>query len=212
MLGRWWKSRRRSIRNLIFLFGSAASIIALFIGVLPDPGTYPWWGIALLSIGAILMILLAFFELLERPQSHFFQISDNIGILNYMHNWIKNGGRIAIWTRDMSWADNDETKQLLITKARRGELIIVLPSEIPLSRKLAEAGAEVIYYGTHRLVPPGSRFTIAQFGKGGGSVAVGHPRGDTHVIDEFYSGDHPAFYIAADLIELARSISGPKND
>ena len=212
MLSRWWTSRRRSIRNLGFLFGSAASIITLFVSVLPDPTTYPWWGVALLAIGAILIVLLAGFEFFDRPQSHVFQRGDNKGILKYMHDWIEHGGRIAIWTRDMSWADNEKTKQLLNIKAERRELIIFLPSEIPLSQNLSEAGAEVFYYGTHRLDPPGSRFTIAQFGRDGSSVAVGRLRGDTHVIEEFRSGDHPAYYIASDLVELARSISGPENE
>ena len=212
MLSRWWTSQKRLARNLFFLFGSVASIATLFISVLPDPSTYPWWGVALLAIGVICVGLIAAFEIFESTKIHVFQRNDKSGILKYMHKWIKEGDRIAIWTRDMSWAENDETKQLLTTKAEKRELIILLPSEIPLSRKLADAGAEVYYYGMHRLDAPRSRFTIAQFGRGGSSVAVGRPGGDTHVIEEYSSGDHPAYDMAADLVDLVQSVSGPKDD
>ena len=122
-----------------------------------------------------------------------------------MHDWIKHGGRVAIWSRDMSWANSEETKQLLEVKARRHELLLFLPSANPLSQQLAGSGAEVVYYGASRLESPGSRFTITHYGRDGSSLAVGRVRGDTHVIDEFHSSDHPAYHIAADLVALARS-------
>ena len=75
-------------------------------------------------------------ELIERPQRHVFRKDNKEGILNYMHDWIEHGGRVAIWTRDMSWADNDKTMQLLELKAQRQELLILLPSPNPLAERL----------------------------------------------------------------------------
>ena len=205
MLLRWWASRRRTLRNLLLLFGSFGSIFALFLNFFPDIKLIPWWGIALLALAAIFAVSLALFEIFERPHRRIFRKDDATGILNYMHDWIEHGGRVAIWTRDMSWANNDKTRQLLELKAQRQELLILLPSPNPLSQQLSTSGAEVIYYGLDRIDSPASRFTITNFGRDGGSVAVGRARGDTHVIDEFYDGIHPAYHIASDLIALARS-------
>jgi len=212
VLHRCWIARKRTIRNLFFLFGSVASITTLFFGMLPDPTTYSPWEIFFLAISAFFVCLIVVFEIRERPKNRVFKKGDDIGILNYMHDWIKHGGRIAIWTRDMSWANNVNTKRILTAKAEDGELIIMLPTKIPLSQELADAGAEVFYYSNHRLDPPSSRFTIANFGKGGSSVAVGSPHGDTHIIEEYNSGDHPAYDIANDLVKLAQSVSGSNND
>ena len=125
-----------------------------------------------------------------------------------MHDWIEHGGRVAIWTRDMSWAQNPETRRLLAEKARRNELILCLPELNELATELAAAGAEVCAYGAGHLESPASRFTIAFFGRDGSRVAVGRAEGDTHVIDEFSAGGHPAFHLAEDLITLVRSLQG----
>ena len=205
MLFRWWVARRRSLRNVLLLFGTASSVIALFANFLPDIEEIPWWGIALFVLAAFFAGTLAMLEMSERPKRRIFRKQDTAGILKYMHDWIKHGGRVAIWSRDMSWANNEETKQLLELKARRHELLLFLPSANPLSRQLASSGAEVIHYGATRLESPGSRFTITHYGRDGSSLAVGWARGDTHVIDEFHASDHPAYHIAADLVALARS-------
>jgi hypothetical protein len=99
-----------------------------------------------------------------------------------MHDWIEHGGRVAIWTRDMSWAHNDDTRGLLREKAARGELILCLPEQNALATELGAAGAEICAYGANRLESPASRFTII-----------------------FFAGSHPAFYLAEDLIALVRA-------
>jgi len=130
---------------------------------------------------------------------------DTEGIKRYMHAWIEHGGRVAIWTRDMSWANNADTRGLLKKKAGRGELILCLPEQNALTKELAAAGAEICTYGAQCLESPASRFTIVFFGRDGSRVAVGRADGDTHVIDEFAASGHPAFYLAEDLIALVRA-------
>lgn len=39
-------------------------------------------------------------------------------INDYMYRWISTGGRVAIFTRDMSWANEPRIKDLLLNKAR----------------------------------------------------------------------------------------------
>lgn len=105
----------------------------------------------------------------------------------------------------MSWAHNDDTRGLLREKAARGELILCLPEQNELATELGAAGAEICAYGANRLESPASRFTIIFFGRDGARVAVGRADGDTHVIDEFNAGSHPAFHLAEDLIALVRA-------
>ena len=84
----------------------------------------------------------------------------------------------------MSWAQTNETRQLLFDKATVGELIICLPQETSLTDELKESGAEVWTYNALES-EPASRFTIVQYGQEGSRVAVGRRKGDYHVIDHF---------------------------
>ena len=206
MLMRYRLTHRKLFRNLFFLLGSIASISALLENFIQDLTTIPEWAFFLFVLAALLFILLVWFEISERPQRRIYSKGDTEGILLYMHDWIQDGGRVAIWTRDMSWADDERTENLLRDKAAKDELVIFSPSSSPLTQSLADAGAEVYYYGKDRLDSPSSRFTITQFGRHGSSVAVGRAGNRTHIIDEFHSGDHPAFHIAADLVTLAKSL------
>jgi hypothetical protein len=106
----------------------------------------------------------------------------------------------------MTWAQNSESRRLLKDKAKRKELILCLPEEHPLAADLEKSGAEICVYGKDLLESPASRFTITFFGKSGARVAVGRPDDDIHVIEEFAEGDHPAFALALDLVNIARSI------
>ncbi len=162
----------------------------------------------LLVSAAFFLVILLVLEFIDRRGRRAYAKSDVAGIKKDMHDWIEHGGRDAIWTRDMSWAQNPQTGRLLNEKARRNELILCLPELNELATELSRAGAEVCAYGAKHLESPASRFTIAFFGRDGSRVAVGRADGDTHVIDEFSAGGHPAFYLAEDLITLVRSARG----
>ena len=90
--------------------------------------------------------------------------------------WIGPGGRVAIWSRDMSWAVDETTWELLSKKARDNELILCLSAENETARELGALGAEVCYFGEN-LESPASRFTITGFGRDGSAVAVGRTVG-----------------------------------
>lgn len=201
----WWKTWGDVAQRVLALLASLASLLGLLVMFLPAPGNLPWWAIALLLSAAAFAILLVALEFLAHRRRRVYANSDREGIRRYMHAWIEHGGRVAIWTRDMTWAQNAETRRLLARKARQRELILCLPEQNELSAELAAAGAEVCTYGTSRLEAPASRFTIVFFGRDGARVAVGRAVGDTHVIDEFDSGAHPAFHLAEDLIALVRA-------
>ena len=208
MLRRWWLAWGSLIKKLLPSTGSVASITALLMYFLPPPAMLPWWGVATLVVAVIFFIIFVMLEFADHKRRHVFKRKDKMAIEKYMHNWIEYGGRVAIWTRNMSWADNDRTTKLLITKAQHGELILCLPHSTQLTEKLESRGAEVCYYGAESFDSPASRFTIIYFDRDGSSVAVGRTVGDTHVIDEFSAGDHPAYHIAKDLVALVRSNHG----
>lgn len=114
MLKRWWLSHGRSLKHVVVLAGSVASITALFMNFLPNIEDLPWWGVLLLLTATILICLYFIFAFLDRPRRRVFGKGDNVAILMYLHNWIQHGGRVAIWTRDMSWANNEKSRQLLM--------------------------------------------------------------------------------------------------
>ena len=205
MLRRCWIQWRILANKLLAITGSVASIIAVLVSFLPPLASLPWWGVALLVVAAGGVIVLVILEFYGLKGHYVFGKADKTKIEKYMHRWIEHGGRVAIWTRDMSWANNDRTKKLLLRKAQDGELILCLPSPNQLTEDLQNRGAEVCFYGTERLESPASRFTIVYYGRDGSSVAVGRALGDTHVIDEFSAGGHPAYHLAKDLVELVRA-------
>lgn len=199
------------VQRLIALIAAFASMFSLFIVFLPSPQSLPSWAIALLVVTIIAFIVLLILEFTAHRGHRAYGKRDIQGIRRYMHSWIEHGGRVAIWTRDMSWAQNPETRQLLTEKASQNELILCLPETNAFARELSDAGAEVCAYGRHLLEAPASRFTIVFFGRDGSRVAVGRAEGDTHVIDEFSVGDHPAFHLAADLVTLARALNARRD-
>ena len=131
-----------------------------------------------------------------------YRIGDARGIRDYMFHWIKNGSRVAIWTRDLSWAADEELDEMLRQKAQRSELIICLPENIEKTDSLKASGADIVAYGTSET--PASIFTIVNYRRTGSRVAVGMRKGNHHIIQEFSSDEHPTFHLAMDLVELAR--------
>jgi hypothetical protein len=207
----WWTVWGELVQKFLALGASLASIVGLLVPFLPPVKDLPWWAVALSVSAVFFFFVLVALEFLNRGSRRVYAKDDADGIKRYMHEWIEPGGRVAIWTRDMSWAHNPETRTLLTEKARRHELILCLPTLNDFATTLANAGAEVCAYGAALLESPASRFTIVSFGRDGSRVAVGRAEGDTHVIEEFSAGSHPAFHLAADLVALARAIHGRHN-
>jgi hypothetical protein len=201
----WWIGWGELVKKLLALTASLASLVGLLVKFLPSPKDLPWWAVALLVSAIFFFALLVVLEVLTHRGRRVYARTDAQGVKRYMHDWIVHGGRVAIWTRDMSWAQDVDTWEVLREKAKRNELILCLPEPNKLTRDLAAVGAEICAYGANYLESPASRFTIAFFGRDGSRVAVGRADRNTHVIDEFDARDHPAFYLAEDLIALVRA-------
>lgn len=166
-------------------------------------------------VGVVLIFLYIFlvsYEIYIAEGKRVFKQSDPESIRNYMLHWIAYGGRVAIWTRDMSWAKGDKSQNLLREKAENGELIICLPSHTEFSRELEAKGAQIYVYGQELLSDPSARFTIAFYGRDGSKVAIGRAQADKQVVEEFSSGAHPSFQLAYELVQIAKNISQKKGE
>lgn len=202
----WWSRWREVFLRLIAFTTATAALLGFTLPDLKAIDQLPWWRVTFGVVSVVLLIVVFILEIRSVPSHFAFQRSDSKNIKKYMHNWIANGARVVIWTRDMSWAKDKDTEDLLLEKARRGELIICLPSMTALTKRLESEGAEICAYG-EVLSSPASRFTITLFERDGSRVAVGRGVGSKHIIDEFDARDHPAFYLAKDLVRLARLAS-----
>lgn len=203
-MSRWWFRWRDVLTRLVTLGASITAFLGLSLPHIPRIQHQPWWGVALAVVSIIALAAVIVMEVQSVRNRRVLKLTDGNGIKKYMHDWISYGGRVAIWSRDMSWAQNPESRALLEKKARDGELIICLPESIPLTDDLQKLGAEICAYGRGGSAPA-SRFTIRFYERDGARVAVGRSLMQNHLIDEFDSGEHPAFYLAEDLVQLARN-------
>lgn len=122
-------------------------------------------------------------------------------IRDYMFRWIDHGGKVCIFSNDLSWIDDEEMKVMLRRKASKNELTICIPAMIPIAESFAELGATIHTYSFLKMVPQ-SRFTIINCGRMDARIAVGRRMNGDHAIEEFGAGGHPVFAVASDLVEL----------
>lgn len=206
----WWQRWGGLVQRLVASVGSQASLVGLALVFAPQPIAFTG-GVQFLIGVAILLALVSVYlevrsDLAAHHRLHVYRRSDATGIKAYMRKWIGNSGRAAIWTRDLSWADDAPTMDLLLEKAKGRNLSIFMPRVNETARRLQDAGAEVHAYGGKSLDNPASRFTIAYFGNGGSQVAIGRSVEGKHVIEEL-GGDDPSFHMATDLVQLARRLT-----
>lgn len=199
----YWKSWGGVTLRLISLVASIASIVGIIYPDLPSLDKLQWWQVLFVFTAAFFFVAVIIMEIRSHRGHRAFRLIDKSRIQGYLLKWISQRGRVAIWSRDLSWATDGEARKLLCKKAEAGELIICLPKSQPITDELEKLGAEICIYNS-KSEDPSSRFTVAFFGQDGARVAVGRPSGEFHLIDEFYSDQDPVFHIASDLIQLAR--------
>ena len=134
--------------HLLTITGAFASVLGLIVPVLISTDNIEWWMIALGTVFVVTFLVLIMFAFKSETTTRIYQLEDHQGIRDYMFRWIKNGGRVVIWTHDMSWVNDREMSQMLRAKAESRELIICLPEKVDKTDYLEKRGAEVIAYGT----------------------------------------------------------------
>lgn len=198
----FYTSNGTMIALAVRLLSSIGSAVTIFAFLKAPGANLTTWQTVILTVIILLVVAVILLDIVSewrnRPKS--FSPNDP-KIKDYMSNWLKSGGRAAIFSRDMSWVDDSQMKSLLINKAKRHELVVCIPKMTTLAKELEDMGAEVHIYSSLQYVPQ-SRFTIINKGRDDARVAVGAVVGNKHVIREFQAGHHPFFSVANDLIEI----------
>jgi hypothetical protein len=191
----------RLIRDLIVSIGVPASLIGLVFTVRPSGAPWSPLEIFLFAVAVLLGGVSIYFDIAEYGSRPVRTLKGKRAIRDYMYNWIKNAGGVAVFSRDLSWVDDAEISALLDSKATSGDLTLVLPRPIALSQRLAKLGAKVLYYPSIDYTIR-SRFTVVNTGRSDTRVAIGRTEGTRHRVEEFSAGDNPAFYLADDMLQL----------
>ena len=209
-------------RFVVSLISQVCVAVGILIGIAAWEGndTVRW------SVGAIVLIfvLISMTLLISEYKAHRAKRYPTPARINqFMHSWISQPGRTAIFSNDMTWVSGEihvrplvavihklrgtrapSIKELLIRKARADELLLCIPRPNELSNELAAEGAAVSTYEALNLVPK-SRFTIVRYGQAGAAVAIGRADQDgVHEIERFSEGHHPGFALASDLVDFVR--------
>ena len=197
------------IRTILAQLSAVASIVltVLLAGSLGELLMTPWKAILVVVVVAV-AISLALWEVITavrlRPIAYKGK-KRNERIQKYMANLTRFDGQCVVSSNDLSWVSG-EAYEMLMKKAAERSLVLVMPRENEMSRKLVTAGAEARYYGdeTFRLR---SRFTVVNSNRADAWVAVGYGRKGAHMIREFHSSDDPTLNMAKDLIDMARRLA-----
>ena len=197
--------------NLIFrllsVLGSSASLLSLIFVFHPSGQALSALEGVPIVIGIVLTAVAVFLDIRDfvsrRPKS----FKTKKQIRDYMYHWIDNGGKVCIFSNDLSWVDGDsEMIDMLRRKAEKNELSICIPEMISIAETLKASGATILTYSPLKVVPQ-SRFTIVNCGRMDSQVAVGRRMDGVNVIEEFGAGDHPVFAVATDLVEIVTRYS-----
>jgi hypothetical protein len=181
--------------------GTIASLAGLLYSCWPQQHTI--WFTTLLTLLVVLVVLLIYNDVANYILRLPHVCASKEQIATYMFNWISRGGRVIVFTRDMTWAIQPNIENLLLAKARQNELTIYMPKPTDLSKKLELAGATVFHYQALNFIPS-SRFTIINADRMDAHVAIGGQQDGKHVIEEYRAGQHPVFAVIHDLTEVIR--------
>lgn len=195
----------RIILTLILQASSYASILGLYFTVKPLSEERPHWHWVALGLGLGIATFLLIYSIIEEGKARRRVFRSDRGIKKYMRKWISSPGRTVVFSRDLSWGNEDGTRESLVGKSERNELTIFLEKPTEFSDDLKQRGADIRVYGSSGFIPK-SRFTIVGAGKQGARVAVGLQEDGKHVVYQFESGKHPIYALAEDLAELARKV------
>ncbi len=194
------------ILELLGLAGSVASVVGLYWSTRPPNYEYGLKDGLLLSVSVVLAIGVAMLRLRDHVAGRPITLESDRAIRDYMYQWISRGTRVLIFSHDLTWVNDEEMRDLLRGKARRGELSICLRERIPISNELSDLGARIFTYGELKYTPA-SRFTIINHGRYDAHVAIGRGSKGEHIVREIASGQDPLFALANDLAEVVMKLS-----
>src|SRR4051794_14322027 len=121
------------IVRLLSILGSSASLIGLVFVFHPNGQGFTATEGVLLGIGIVLTVLAVVLEIKDFVASRPKVLKTKQQIRDYMFHWIDNGGKVCIFSNDLSWIEDDEMVSMLKRKAGKDELQICVPAMIPIA-------------------------------------------------------------------------------
>ena len=155
------------VGKIITAIASGASIVSLaFIPNLPSLGKW------LLVIVGITCILYLIYQAIVAGRINETVCHSANDIQDKMKSIIKMQGKVCILSRDLSWL-NGEIESALKDKA--SSVLIFAEAATPATRRLAQSGVKVKYYGNLGF-SPNSRFTVIRYNRDDPQVAIANTR------------------------------------
>lgn len=151
------------LKRVITALASGASIVSLaFVPNLPQT-----LKALLVGVGIFSVIYLIYSEAKDD------EINETVchskaEIKKVMRGLVQSEGKVAIMSRDLSWVDQ-KTEECISMK--KDDVLICVQKETDLTKRLADSGVDVRYYG-HTGFEPVSRFTIIRHNKKDLQVAI----------------------------------------
>ncbi len=197
---------KKLIINILTQLGTLTSLIGLIFTLKSNSNDFNGWQWGLLFLSIACFAISVWIIISDHNETKPLIFKTQTAIRNYMFSWIESSGRTVIFTRDLSWVNDDEMRDMLKNKASKGDLVICLPNRISKVDDFEKSGAVIVEYSGCNYTPE-SRFTITNFGRNDARIAVGKTISlNRHLIEEYKSGEHPYFYVANDLVNVLNGI------
>jgi len=156
-------------------------------------------------IGYFILTLLRMIKIYNTHTKNIFHIDNEIK--KYMRNWVNNDGHTVIISRDLSWVSlHDDTYKILLDKAQKHELSIILKKHSECACELKKYGAEIYDYSDIDYTPE-TRFTFIHYGRSNPRLAIGYQEGEVRKIKEFDKSGAIEYSLAEDLCTLLKKVS-----
>ncbi|MFF2480446.1 hypothetical protein [Paenibacillus sp. NPDC058071] len=186
--------------------GTLASLIGV-IFLLPKKsgeGTSVW--IIIFSVVAVIAFIISIFlEIKLHQKLTGKKVGGTRNIRDYMYDWISKPGVAFIFTRDLSWVNDDEMKEMLRRKANNNELHICMADRNSIASELENSGAKIYTYSSLNYTLK-SRFTFMNIDRADCRVAIGKEINGVRYVEELTSSNAPHYWVLNDLMEILRRV------
>jgi len=193
------------------LFNILFGLIALITGAsafrdFQNLAGLPPWGMVILILASIAYI---FYQIKNAKNKNIFRYDKNKvkKVNDYLLDWLNQGSKTVIFTRNFSWANEPRIEKVLIEKARNDNLTVCLHAEATRGKTaetikmLEQLGAEIYIHNIK------SRFIIIDHDTHHSKVNVGRKDDKSNFVNErFYQSENPAAYhVFLELFELVKN-------
>lgn len=192
--------------------GSLASIIALLCS---DSNRYPFlkWLLPAVAITSLLVALILEIWAYLKGKPKKYDRQENI---EYMNRIIGKEGRVVVFAGNLSWVDNERTKNTLLNK--KGDLYLCVKHTAKYLDEFKNAGVHVFTYGENDFSPK-THFTIIRQGSMNEKLAITSildtDDEDKRLVYEIAKDDKNfkdnwIVYAAEDIFSLVKILNGEK--